>query len=57
MSMPRAKARRIIREFEKAVRDDAFRGAMHPDDREDIHKRYIVMKERILIALMEYTAQ
>lgn len=44
----RAKAQRILREFEAAVRNDEMRGCCHPDDRDNIHQRYLVLKERML---------
>jgi len=51
--MKRDKALRIIREFENAVRDDEMRGSMRLDDRESIHQRYLVLKERLLLTLLD----
>lgn len=55
--MKRAKALRIIREFEKAVRRDEFRGTLHPKDSDDAHARYLVLRERLLITLVELQGQ
>lgn len=48
----RAKALRIIRDFENAVREDEMRGSFHPDVRDDVHQRYKVLKERTLMHLI-----
>lgn len=50
--MKRAKAQRILREFEEVARSDEIRGSLHPDDRDQIHERYLVLKERMLLRLM-----
>jgi hypothetical protein len=47
----RDKALRVLRQFEEAVRIDEMRGSLHPDDREDIHQRYKVLRERTLLHL------
>lgn len=48
--MPRSRqsAAAILRHFEAAVRDDEMRGSRHPDDRDDIHERYLAARERML---------
>lgn len=34
--------------FEGWVRLDEMRGSMHPDDRDDIHARYLEARERMI---------
>lgn len=55
--MKRNAALRIIREFENAVRDDEVKGCQHPHDVPAIEQRYMVLRERLLVKLMEVTAQ
>lgn len=52
MTRSRQSAAAILRHFEDAARTDEMRGSMHPDDRDDIHERYLEARERMLRHLM-----
>lgn len=55
--MERRKLLAILRTFENAARDDELRGSQHPDDREYIHQRYKVIRERTIEKLLGNPAQ
>ena len=41
-------AHRLINKFEETVRADEFKGAAHPDDQDDIERRYKKAKKKLL---------
>jgi len=43
-----AKANRLIRKFEAACYDRAFKGAQHPADHEEIERRYKEARKKLL---------
>lgn len=53
MGMTRRSAAQIVQHFEQWVRADEFRGASHPDIRDDIHEGYKRARERMLAHLMK----
>lgn len=50
--MKRRSAIAVIAHFEAWVRADEFRGASHPDIRDDIHNGYLRARERMIRHLM-----
>lgn len=44
----RKKFLKRLRDFENQVRDDEMKGSFHPDDREYVHSRYKVLRERLI---------
>ena len=48
----RASAAAIVRHFDEAAQDYAFKGAAHPDDWDEIEQRYLIAKERLIQHLM-----
>jgi len=47
MKISTKNANRLINRFDAAAQDFAFKGAAHPDDWEDIEKRYKRERERL----------
>lgn len=52
MTYSRQTAAAIVRRFEEFVRADEMRGALHPDDRAEIHARYLKARARLIEALV-----
>lgn len=44
---------KLVKDFDIAVRDHAFRGAAHPGDREAIERNYQETKQKLINALLK----
>lgn len=48
MKLSTSNAKRLLKRFDKAAQEYAFKGAAHPDDWEEITQRYEKAKAKLL---------